>query len=236
MKLYRNREWLEEQYIGNKLSTASVGELADCSDHTIGVWLRKFSIPVRTLSEASKIVWADPGLRARHSKIMKDAYADPEVLAKLGKALKAAWSDPESKERRSKIMKDAYAGSEVRERCRRATIANIKRGCMDQFRQSQLLTKYEQLFADELDKQGIFYLTQFRPDDCQYFYDFFIPVIRMVIEINGHWRHYTDEGILHDIEKSRWARDKGYTVVIVQNKEIKKQGVEKIVARQILQT
>lgn len=51
-KLYKNKDWLHEQYIIQKKSMLEIAEMCDggCPDY----WLKKFSIPIRSLSEAQK--------------------------------------------------------------------------------------------------------------------------------------------------------------------------------------
>jgi len=47
------KEFLEDLYLKKKLSTLKVGKVLKVSDHTARRWLRKFEIPIRTLSETS---------------------------------------------------------------------------------------------------------------------------------------------------------------------------------------
>jgi len=51
-KLYRNREWMNEHYIGLEESMFAIAREARCSSETIWKWLHKFDIPTRTPSEA----------------------------------------------------------------------------------------------------------------------------------------------------------------------------------------
>lgn len=52
---YRDETWLRQKYHGEKLSTAEIGEVCDCSKQTIKLWLERHSIEKRSKSEAAKI-------------------------------------------------------------------------------------------------------------------------------------------------------------------------------------
>lgn len=51
IKKYRNKEWLYNKYINEKLTTIEIGKLCDCSNALISSWLKKYDIPVRTPTE-----------------------------------------------------------------------------------------------------------------------------------------------------------------------------------------
>ena len=57
-KLYKNKEWLEQQYIVEKKSTCEIAEICNCHNTTIGEWLKKFNIVTRTPSE-NAIQWEE---------------------------------------------------------------------------------------------------------------------------------------------------------------------------------
>lgn len=67
VKNYRNKDWLENQYITQKKSTVKIGEEVGCSNTTISYWLKKFNIPIRTLSDALKISHSNPEVRKKIS-------------------------------------------------------------------------------------------------------------------------------------------------------------------------
>ena len=50
-KLYRNKDWLEEQYITNKLSMNRIATITNVSANTVCLWLKKFDIPMRNILE-----------------------------------------------------------------------------------------------------------------------------------------------------------------------------------------
>lgn len=50
--IYRNREWLYEQYVEREMSEYDISVLAECSRSTVHHWLVKFGIDRRSKSEA----------------------------------------------------------------------------------------------------------------------------------------------------------------------------------------
>ncbi len=68
-KLYKDRNWLNMQYIILKQSTPEIGKICDVSHVTIYNWLKKYNIYIRTLSEAMKISHNKP----EYKKKMREA-------------------------------------------------------------------------------------------------------------------------------------------------------------------
>ncbi len=62
--LYRNKDWLYEQYVNGKLSTREIARKYNFGKSTIQKWLKRLEIPARTRSEALKISSAGE----KHSK------------------------------------------------------------------------------------------------------------------------------------------------------------------------
>jgi len=52
-KIYRNKDWLEEKYLGKKLSTIQIGKFYNYNPETIRKWLKKHNIKIRSYSEAN---------------------------------------------------------------------------------------------------------------------------------------------------------------------------------------
>jgi transposase-like protein len=51
-RLYKNKEWLENQYVNNKKSCNKIAKELNCDASIIPNWLRKYDIPIRTNSES----------------------------------------------------------------------------------------------------------------------------------------------------------------------------------------
>ena len=69
---------------------------------------------------------------------------------------------------------------------------------------------YEQLFAHQLKDAGLEFQTQFKFEGPRQFrYDFYLPAIKAVVEVNGGiWQksgHSTGRGISRDYEKLNYA-------------------------------
>jgi len=54
-KIYRNKNWLEDKYVGEKLTIARIGELCDLSYTVIWKWLNRLKIPIRSRGEAQHL-------------------------------------------------------------------------------------------------------------------------------------------------------------------------------------
>ena len=52
-KLYKDKEWLHNKYIEEKLSTYKIGQLAGIGSLTISIWLKKYNIPIRSKGESN---------------------------------------------------------------------------------------------------------------------------------------------------------------------------------------
>lgn len=52
IETYKNKDWLYQKYIKERLSMWEIAKLINRDHSSIHYWLRKFNIPTRTLSEA----------------------------------------------------------------------------------------------------------------------------------------------------------------------------------------
>lgn len=71
MKLYKDKNWLTEQYWNKKLSTYQMADIAGCSVPTLRDWMIKLGVPRRTRSEALKgreITWRDKISKGKKGK------------------------------------------------------------------------------------------------------------------------------------------------------------------------
>ena len=88
-RLYRDKEWLEEQYVINKKSCGSIAKELNCDPTIIPAWLRKFNIHVRTNSEAHiGLLFGDPNSSKRlaaRARMSGDNHPmkRPEIRAKV---------------------------------------------------------------------------------------------------------------------------------------------------------
>ena len=56
-KFYKNRNWLENRYVKNLMTTREIGNLFNVSKTTIIRWMKRFNIPRRSNSESRKIYY-----------------------------------------------------------------------------------------------------------------------------------------------------------------------------------
>jgi len=66
--LYKNKDWLYEQYITLKKSAYEIADICRVNETTIRIWLKKYVIPIRSLSEAQKISHNKPEYKKKMSK------------------------------------------------------------------------------------------------------------------------------------------------------------------------
>ncbi len=78
---YKDKEWLENQYINNKKNAIQISEICKCDNSTIGRWLKIFNIKIKS-----------------KSNIMKNKFKQGYKQWNTGKSL--------SKEHRQKISKN----------------------------------------------------------------------------------------------------------------------------------
>ena len=55
MKLYKNKNWLYQKYIKEKLSSNKIGKMTGVKSSAIRCFLMKFGIPIRSCSEGMKL-------------------------------------------------------------------------------------------------------------------------------------------------------------------------------------
>jgi len=98
---YRDKEWLEEKYHEERLSTSEIGELCDCHKQTIKLWLEKHDIEKRSRSEAAKV-------RMENNPELAESLIESgkENLKKHGTSPKEAMSEEEFEEFCQRLSKE----------------------------------------------------------------------------------------------------------------------------------
>lgn len=93
IKQYQDKEWLEEKYLEEKLSSIQIGKLFGINDRTICRWLKKLNIYIRSRSEA---------LKGKMPKFIPDnngRIRDEKFKKNIGIAMKRRWANPEIKKK-----------------------------------------------------------------------------------------------------------------------------------------
>lgn len=67
VKLYKNREWLEQKYNKEQLSDLQIAKLCRVYPGTIGVWRKKFNIVSRSHGESQNLATGN------HCNLTKEA-------------------------------------------------------------------------------------------------------------------------------------------------------------------
>ena len=114
---YKNKEWLENQYITLKKSMREIGKECNVTDRTINNWFKKFSIKTRTMSEALKGK-NNPMYGKHHSEETKKKMSEArkgrklseETKRKLSEALKGRKCSEETKRKMSEAKKGEKIG------------------------------------------------------------------------------------------------------------------------------
>lgn len=76
---YRDAEWLKEKYHDEKLSTAEIASLCDCSKETIRRWMDRHGIEARSYAEANPLSWeGDEERREFFRELHSEPDTDPE--------------------------------------------------------------------------------------------------------------------------------------------------------------
>lgn len=76
---YKDREWLEEQYVGQERSVSDIGKQFGVNDTTILYWLDKFDIETREASEAISLSWEGDDERRERAAQNVMENAQPEA-------------------------------------------------------------------------------------------------------------------------------------------------------------
>lgn len=88
MKLYQDREWLYQKYIKEKFNPVEIAKLCKANHKTIRIWLIKYNIQIRSISEATKIAMDNPGVKKKISIASRRNWINSKYREKRHKAMK----------------------------------------------------------------------------------------------------------------------------------------------------
>ena len=141
--------------------------------------------------------------------------------------------------KRSEAIKAAYRrgaydgvfDEEWRCRLSEAMKAARARGCYDGVFQSP--TGIELQVAAALDIFGIEHIPQYRPENCRWSFDEFVPP-KTLIEVQGDYWHgpKRPEQQRRDVEKAQWAKENDYELIEIWEHDIEEQGAWALVAQE----
>ena len=95
-----------------------------------------------------------------------------------------------------------------------------QRGITNFLKQRKHGTKPELEFKEWLDSKSIDYVEQYRKVGNGHPYDFFIPSLNLLVEIDGFYWHQSDKQKIKDNNHTREAVERGYNIVRICTKEL----------------
>ena len=111
MKLYQDRDWLNQKYITERLSSLKIAKICNVSKKTILNWLKKFNIKSRSTSEACTGLKKGPRPQKVKEKISKSSMGHSVSQAtrkKLSKFFKGRKRYEGFSQKHSERMKNFY--------------------------------------------------------------------------------------------------------------------------------
>lgn len=150
--------------------------------------------------------WTNSNCRAKVTKAITERMSDPAIRIKQAEYATEYWSRPGTRESQSLKIRNTWATG---------IHDNVIGMCLKS-------SAAEDTVAAALDQIKLDYIRQYRPDGFHRLYDFFIPSLMLMIEVDGwYWHHSADAErrgtTLADVEKDDWATHHGYTVARIEN-------------------
>ena len=149
---------------------------------------------------------------------------------------------PERRRQQSETMKRLHAEGkfsdimqrdEYRQTISKAVKAAWDDGKMDNRKvRTNSPTWIEQAVIEGLDQMDIEHISQYKPEDCRYVFDEFIPP-NILLELNGDYWHSFPEAKQRDEDKKQWAIANGYRFMTIWEHELEKENPETILAQRL---
>ena len=236
MEPYQDPEWLRRHYVDGGLSTRQVASLAGCDKDTVGVWLRRHGIPIRTRSEAAiRLAVAKIGAAMRPYRNpgwLRQHYIDEGLstaqMAKLAGCTSGTINNwlrrrgipvrTLSEAGRASWERGDFDGEEYRQKMSAAMEAAWARGAWDGAFQSP--TTIEIAVAQALDVLGYAYTSEYRPTGYSRPYDFYV-FPDLLLEAQGDYFHTLPDAPERDAEKAEWARSHGFILIAFWEHDIR---------------
>ena len=190
------------------------------------------------LSVAIKQSWANGDYdseetRRRRSESAKARFARGDIEGLFTEE----WRQNNAESKRKAWREGRLGGEEWCHKNAEGVKQAYRTGCYDHLYIPGSTLELEIIAA--LDICGIEYLSQYRPPNCTYFYDEFIPGLNLLLEIDGWFWHHSEiarkrGSVRRDRAKDVWAVENGYRLMRLQEEEIKKQGAWSLVIERVL--
>jgi len=205
------------------------------------------------VSRGLKKRWANPKWAKKTIEAQNHGKSIPENKRQMSKSIKAKW---QTVEYRAKM--EAHLGSESqRKKFSRQRKAAWERGCYDtdewKCKQAKAQRKrmkerwangdmdgifkspssLEIMMAEAFDACKVRYIQQYRLEGDGRPFDFFIEP-NVLIEVDGNYWHDLPEAIERDKAKTKLATENGFTLIRIQEDDLREQGAIEIVRERVL--
>lgn len=197
--------------------------------------------------------WANPKWAKKTINAQNRGKSTSEHKRRMSKSIKAKW---QTTEYRAKM--ETHLGSEAqRKKFSRQRKAAWERGCYDtdewRHKQAEAQRKrtkerwangdmdgifkspssLEVMMAEALDTYKVRYIQQYRLEGDGRPFDFFIKP-NVLIEVDGNYWHDLPRAIERDKAKTKLAAENGFTLIRIQEDDLRKHGAVKIVQERVL--
>lgn len=196
------KEFLQKEYVDCKKSIDVISNETGFSRAYLTHLLQRLNIRIRDRNELSKGRTHIVSEQAKQN--MKKAASKPETKKRRSEAQKRYWSTVPYEERLKRTRNGCITGFEAN---LKNTISSI-----------ELKVKYQ------LDSIGVKYIQQKRVYDKKhnrvYYFDFYLPDYKLVIECNGDYWHNLPERKQRDKDLKQFVENCGKSVLFLWESEI----------------
>lgn len=207
------------------------------SDDTKAAWAR--GDMDKAITEESRAKQAAALIRRWEDGDFDNKYT-PEVRARISAKRKEFYEDSKNRKLHSEFMKAAWARGcyddmftpEYRQKKSRNQKALWASGRFDDVFTSP--SSLEMAVAEALDTCGIIYVTEHRLEGDSHPFDFFVPSIALLIEVDGVYWHSTPRAKKRDRLKDALAAERGFKLLRISGAEIRELGALEIICERVL--
>lgn len=173
------------------------------------------------IRESNKKTAQTPEVKAKRSEATKKNWQNPEYREHHTERMKSRWkTDKNYRNKMLKIQHNKKNSDETKERMSKARIKYYKEHPDSLF--SLKPTSIELKVKEQLDMIGVRYIQQKRINDGNrnYFLDFYIPSLRLVVECNGDYWHNLPEKKERDKALKEYVESTGRRIIFIWEHEI----------------